>query len=138
MKALKIGEGTYTTNLTNDQPELLFGSKDQRKSQDGNVSPFYVSLNIHDYILHNLMLKIIMEKLGLDITRPYKDIYSFDSSKLRCSGLIKNLCVTLAQILAKSVVMDIVVANIPPKYGMLLSRSLGGWGGGGNYKVPCK
>src|ERR1700759_2273712 len=57
---------------------------------------------------HNLMPKIVMEKLGLDITRPYKDLYSFDSSKVRCLGLIKYLCVTLAQILARSVVMNIV------------------------------
>lgn len=40
-------------------------------------------------------------------------------------GLIKDLCVTLAQIHAKSLVIDIVVADIPPKYGMLLSRSWG-------------
>jgi hypothetical protein len=47
------------------------------------VPPFYVSLNIHDKILHNamfdsgashnLMPKSVMEKLDLDITRPYKD-----------------------------------------------------------------
>lgn len=67
-----------------------------------------------------------MEKLNLDITRPYKDLYSFDSNKVRCLGLIKDLCVTLAQILAKSIVMDIIVEDITPKYGMLLSRSCGG------------
>jgi hypothetical protein len=39
--------------------------------------------------------------------------------------MIKDLCITLAQIPAKSMVMDIVVADIPPKYGMLLSRSWG-------------
>jgi len=71
------------------------------------------------------MPKIVMEKLGLEITRPYKDLYSFDSIKVRCLGLIKDLCVTLAQILAKSLVMDIVVGDIPPKSGMLLSRSWG-------------
>jgi len=66
-----------------------------------------------------------MEKLGLDITRPYKDLYSFDSSKVKCIGLIKYLCVTLAQIPTKSIVMDIVVADIPVKYSMLLSLSWG-------------
>ena len=35
------------------------------------------------------------------------------------------MCVNLAQIPAKGLVVDIVVANIPPKYGMLLSRSWG-------------
>lgn len=74
---------------------------------------------------HNLMPGVIMEKLGLEITRHYKDLYSFDLSKFRCLGLIKDLCVTLVQILEKSLVMDIVVACIPPKYGMFLSRSWG-------------
>jgi len=72
---------------------------------------------------HNLMPKVVMEKLELDITRQYKDLYSFDSSKVSCLGLIKDLCVTLAQIHAKSIVMDIVVADIPRKYGMMLSHS---------------
>ena len=72
---------------------------------------------------HNLMPKAVMESLGFEITRPCKDIYSFDSSRVKCLGLIKDLCVNLAQIPAKCLVMDIVVANVPLKYGMLLSRS---------------
>ena len=74
---------------------------------------------------HNLMPNAMMEKLGLDVTRPYKDLHSFNSSKVKCIGIIKYLCITLAQIPAKSMVMDVVVANIPPKYNMLLSRSWG-------------
>jgi len=102
------------------------------KPLEGVIPPFYVSLNIHDKILHNtmfdssashnLMPKSIMEKLDLDITRPYKDLFYFDSSQVRCLGLIKDLCVSLVQYLAKTILMDIVVVDIPPKYGMLLSR----------------
>lgn len=135
MKVLKIWEVTDTFNLIDWQPKLLFGPEVEGKSQDGNVPPFYVSLKIHDIVIHNSMLdsgalhnhmpRVIMEKLRLDITRPYKDLYSFDSRKVRWLGLIKDLCVTLAQILAKSVVMDIVVEDILPKYGMLISRSWG-------------
>lgn len=133
IKALKIEEGTNTVNISDDQPKLLFCLEVERKSQNGNVPPFYVSLNINDFILHNAMLdsgashnltpKVIMEKLRLDITRTYKDLFYFDSSRVRCVGLIKDLCVTLAQIPKKHVVMDIVVVDIPPKYGMHLSRS---------------
>ena len=43
---------------------------------------------------------------------------------MRCLGLIKDLAFTLTQLPMKSMVMDIVVANVPPKFGMLLSR---GW-----------
>lgn len=71
------------------------------------------------------MPKAIMERLNLDITRPYKDLFSFDSSQVKCLGLIKDLCVTLVQCPTKSIVMDIVVVDIPPKYGILLSRSWG-------------
>jgi hypothetical protein len=69
-----------------------------------NVAPFYVTLNIHDKMLHNCMLdsgashnlmpKVVMEKLGLEITRPYHDLYSFDSRKVKCDGLIKDMVVT--------------------------------------------
>ena len=44
---------------------------------------------------HNLMPKAIMERLNLDTTGPYKDLFSFDSSQVKCLGLIKDLCVTL-------------------------------------------
>ena len=57
-------------------------------------------------------------------------MFSFDSSQVRCLGLIKYLCVTLVQYPVKSILMDIVVADIPPKYGMLLSRSWGAKLGG--------
>jgi len=71
------------------------------------------------------MPKAIMEKLGLDITRKYHDLYSFDSGRVRCIGLVKDLVVSLDQILAKNVLMDVVVADILPWFGMFLSRSWG-------------
>jgi hypothetical protein len=70
---------------------------------------------------HNLMPKAVMEKLGMEVTRPYKDLHSFDSSKVIFIGLIKDLCITLVQIPEKSMVTDVVVADIPLKYGTLLS-----------------
>jgi len=80
---------------------------------DGGIPSFYVSLNIHDKVLHNamfdssashnLMPNSVMERLDLDITRPYKDLFSFDSSQVRCLGLIKDLCVSLVQYLAKTI-----------------------------------
>jgi hypothetical protein len=43
---------------------------------------------------------------------------------VKCLGLIKDLAITLTQLPMKSMMMDIVVADVPPKFGMLLSR---GW-----------
>ena len=118
--------------LQDDEPTILFRPHvDEPSGED--APPFYFILNIHDTILHNalldsgasnnLMPKLIMEKLGLEVTRPYKDLFSFDSNKVKCLGLIKDLVVSLAQIPSKSLVMDVVVADIPPKFGMLFSRS---------------
>jgi hypothetical protein len=69
------------------------------------------------------MPKIFMDELGLEVTKTYHDLYSFDSRKVKCLGVIKDLAVSLFQLPMKSVVMDIVVVDVPPKFGMLLSRS---------------
>ena len=42
-------------NLQDDYPTILFGLRVEDK-EDGDVPPFYVSLNIHEIILHNAML----------------------------------------------------------------------------------
>jgi hypothetical protein len=125
-------------NLEDDKPNIVFGP--HFEGVRDTVAPFYITLTLFDHLLHNCMLdsrashnvipKAIMDKLGLEITRPYGDLYSFDSRKVKCIGMIKDLVVGLAQILAKRILMDVVVADIPPKYGMLLSRSWGAKLGG--------
>ena len=69
------------------------------------------------------MAKEVMDSLGLDITRQCKYLYYFDSRRVKCLGLIKELVISLHQILDKSIVMDIVVVDVPAKFGMLLLRS---------------
>jgi hypothetical protein len=69
------------------------------------------------------MTKTVMDELGLEITKTYHDLYTFDSIKVKCLGVIKDLVVTLFQLPMKSVLMDILVVDVPPKFGMLLSRS---------------
>jgi hypothetical protein len=73
-----------TVNLQDESPTIVFGPHIDDKEE--SVAPFYVTLNIHDKMLHNCMLdsgashnlmpKVVMEKLGLEITRPYHDLYS--------------------------------------------------------------
>jgi len=135
IETLNIGEGEDAMNLNDDQCELLFGPEVNGTHQQGRMPPFYISLKNHDKILHNsmiyseashnLMSKAIMDRLNLDITRPYKDLFSFNSSQDKCLSLIKDLCVTLVQCPTKSIVIEIVVAGVPPKYIMLLSHSWG-------------
>jgi hypothetical protein len=103
------------------------------EDRDDSSPPLYTSMNIHDKVVHNcsmeleashnLMPKIVMDELGLEITKTYHDLYSFDSKKVQCLRVIKYLVLTLFQLPMKSVVMDIVVADVPPNFGMLLSIS---------------
>ena len=55
-ETLSIAKGEDAVNLNDDQPELLFGPEVDGKHQQWGVPPFYISLNIHDKILHNAML----------------------------------------------------------------------------------
>lgn len=135
VKTLRVDPLSDMVNIEDDQLELIFGPAIDGQFEDNEVPPFYLSLKIHQYILHNTMLdfgashnlmpRAIMEKLGLDITRLYYDLYSFDSVHVCFLGLIKDLVVSLEQIPAKNVLMDVVVAEILPRFGMLLSRSQG-------------
>jgi len=116
-------------NLHEDHPTLFVGSRVENEKNE-ELPPFYVSLNIHDMIVHNSMLdsgashnlmpKVIMERLGLDITRPYKDLFSFYSKRVKCIGLIKDVVVSLSQIPTKTILMDIILVDIPPKFSMFL------------------
>jgi len=134
-KTLNFVENEDSVNLFDDQPELIFDLDVNGKPLERGISSFHISFSIHDKILqnamldsmasHNLMPKLVMEKLNLDITRPYKDLFLFGSSQVKCLGLIKYPCVSLVQYPTKTVLMDIVVVDIRPKYGILLSRSWG-------------
>jgi hypothetical protein len=133
IKMLKTGGAPDTLNVRFDHLSILFGPRIEETSDEEDVTPFYVSLRIHDLNLHNAMLdsgashnlmpKVVMDELGLEITRPYKDLFSFDLRKVKCLGLIKDMVVLLAKIPAKNMVMDIVITDIPAKFSMLLSRS---------------
>jgi len=54
-RTLQISVNEDLVNVFDDQLELIFGLEVNGKSVDGGVPPFYVSLNIHDKILHNTM-----------------------------------------------------------------------------------
>ena len=90
---LKVDQMSNMVNVTDDHPKLLFRPVVDGNLEDNKVLHFYLNLKIHDFILHNaildfwashnLMPKAIMDKLGLDITRPYHDLYSFDSGRVK-------------------------------------------------------
>jgi hypothetical protein len=120
-----------TVNLQDESPTIVFDPHIDDKEEC--VAYFYVTLNIHEKMLHNSMLdsrashnlmpKEVMEKLGLGIIRKYHDLYSFDAIKVKCDGITKDMVVTLAHLPIKSIMMDVVVDDVPTNYGILLSRT---------------
>ena len=115
-----------------DNPTIALGSQIDIVDNE-KVPPFYMRLNVHSMVLHNSMLDLgashtlmpkgVVESLGLEIRRPSKYFYYFDSKRFKCLGLIKGMVVSLNKLPSKTVVMDVVVADIAPKFGVLLSRS---------------
>jgi hypothetical protein len=78
IKMLKIGGTPDTLNIQDDHPAILFGLHIEETSDIEDVTLFYLSLKIYDMTLHNTMMdfdtshnlmpKVIMDELGLDIT----------------------------------------------------------------------
>jgi hypothetical protein len=122
---------TYSINLQDEKPVVILGPLVE--DRDDSSPPLYISLSIPDKVLqnclmdlgasHNLMPSTVMKELGLEITKTYHDLYFFDSRKVKFLGVIKDLVVSFFQLSMKSIVMDIIVVDVPPKFGMLPSRS---------------
>jgi hypothetical protein len=122
---------TDSVNLKDDKSAFILGPLVE--GRDDSSPPLYTSLNIHDMLLHNclmdswayhnIMTKIVVEELSLEITKFDHNLYYFESRKVKCLGVIKYFVISLFQLLMKSMIMDIMVADVPPKFKMLLSRS---------------
>ena len=75
---------TDILNVQEDNPTIYLGPM-LEYDQNEEFPPFYVSISIHNMTLHNAMLdsgayhnlmsKVLMERLGLQVTRPYKDLF---------------------------------------------------------------
>ena len=78
----------------------------------------------------NIMTRKFMEQMGLTISSPYLNVCTMDSREIDVVGIILNFLVKLAVYRDIGVTMDIVVIDVPDKWGTLLSRkwlaSLGG------------
>ena len=70
----------------------------------------------------NIMTRKIMEQLNLKVSRPYHNICSMDSREVEVVGIILGFQVRLAKYTDIHLNMDILVIDVPDKWGMLLSR----------------
>ena len=72
-----------------------------------------------------------MEQLNLKKTRPYRNVCAMDFREVDVVGITLNQQVRLAKYPYIHIAMDIIMIDVPDKWGMLLSRkwvaTLGGW-----------
>jgi len=133
-KLLKLIESPSNEeeDRNNDIP-IMIQSMEERKGR--SYPPFFIYLHINDLILHNCMLDPraatnvmplkVMKQLGLKINRPCRRVCGIDSKRIEACGLIKDLQIHLVAHPQISLLMDVVVIDVPNAWGMLLSR---GWG----------
>jgi hypothetical protein len=71
----------------------------------------------------NVISLKVLKQLGLKTTRPYGNVCGIDSRKVKVLGVWKDVEVFLVYFPHISILMDIVVIDVPDAWGMLLSRS---------------
>ena len=116
--------------MSKDPPIILNSRLIGRKG--GSHAPFYLTMTIGDKMIHNVVFdsgafsNIIpysaMMSLNLQISRPYGNVCGLESRRVQVMGLIKNLTTYLYAHPDIECLMDVLVIDFPPSYGMLLSR----------------
>lgn len=78
----------------------------------------------------NVIPLSVMRQLGLEAHPPYRNVCGLDSKAMPIHGFIKNMVVYLVTSPDISTIIDVLVVDLSPPYGILLSRkflsSLGG------------
>jgi hypothetical protein len=101
----------------------------------GKVSPFYISIENHDVVLHNFLIETsatnnimpleVMEALGMSCRKYYetgKNIYAIDSRKVPAYGEIKDFYAWITVVPHIITVFNIMVVDLPPAYRVVLGR----------------
>jgi ribonuclease HI len=120
-----------------EDPPVVLTIRDRTKKEN---HPFFVSLEINDQWLHNCMYDLgassniitkgIMQRLGLEITRPYQNVCAMDSREIETHGIIIDLPIKLAFRPEFAFKMDVLVIDVLDAWRMLLSRKWGAHMGG--------
>jgi hypothetical protein len=100
----------------------------------GRVTPFFISLENDDFIIHNCMVDSgathnsmplsVMRTIGLDCTRHYQDsecIFSIDSS-VRAYGEIKYFCARISFAPTIHTIFTIIMVDLPSAYNLVLGH----------------
>jgi hypothetical protein len=121
-----------------DPPIML--QADHFRVQYDEHPPFFMTLLMNNKSLNNCMLDSgvganmmslkDMQQLGLKVTRPYINVYGFESRAIPTHGVIENVEVFPKEYLERIIHIDIVVVDVPDVWGMLLSRKFASMLGG--------
>jgi hypothetical protein len=68
----------------------------------------------------NMMSLKVIEKLGLKVSRPYRNVCGFESRAIPTHGVVDNVELCLGRYLERVIHMDIVVVDVLDVWGMLL------------------
>jgi hypothetical protein len=124
---------------TNDPPINISSQNLIRKSN--GIPPFYVSLVMNGFRINNCMIDSgasttvmpigVFQQLGLGISRSYGNVCGMDSKAVKVFSVAKDVDTYLYHLPKIRFPTDIVVVDVPPAWGMLLSRDwaneLGGY-----------
>jgi hypothetical protein len=112
-------------------PPIMLQANHFRPQYDEHP-PFFISLQVNNKLLNNCMLDSgvgasimslkVMRQLGLETTRPYRNVCGIESRAIPTHGVIENVKVHLDRYPEMVFLIDIVVIDVPDVWGMLLSR----------------
>jgi hypothetical protein len=119
-------------SVEGEDPPIILNTMYLDRQKDNNP-PFYLSLGMNGLYLNNCMIDSgalenlmslkVMEELDLKMTRPYGNVSGIDSKKVKFYELCEDVEVYLIDFPHISLIMNIVVIDVPDAWGMLLSRS---------------
>jgi hypothetical protein len=112
-------------------PPIMLQANHFRMQYDEHP-PFFMALQVNNKRLNNCMLDSgaganmmslkVMRQLGLETTRPYRNVCGIESRAIPTHGVVENVKVHLARYPEIVLLIDIVVVDVPDVWGMLLSR----------------
>ena len=128
--------GNKEEMLTSEIPQIFLNAS----SSPNVVDPFFLSLIINNKMLKNCMIDSgasntvmpveIMKAMGLHVDTPHNRCRAMDSREVPVIGTIEAMPYRLALFPGVVMTMNVLVVDIPPHYGMLLSRKLSASMGG--------
>jgi hypothetical protein len=102
---------------------LIMLQDDHFRVQYGENPPFFMTLTMNDKNLNNCMLDTgaganmmslkVMQQVGVKVTRPYRNVYGFESKAIPTHGVVENVEVCLKEYSEKTVHINIVVVDVP-------------------------